>query len=80
MTTVNILGGEFSAPGEDDFCTEKLRYETGLSCHQPAEREREDQDAVKIRQSSRVIPEQTTLHVPDLPLDIGQYTVGQIQQ
>ena len=49
MTTVNILGGEFSAPGEDDFCTEKLRYETRAQLSSArGKREREDQDAVKI--------------------------------
>ncbi|EFK69296.1 hypothetical protein HMPREF9347_01715 [Escherichia coli MS 124-1] len=28
MATVNILGGEFSDPGEIVFCTGKLKYET----------------------------------------------------
>lgn len=46
MATVNILG-EFSEPGKDNFCTEKLRYETRAQLS-PARGKREDQDAVKI--------------------------------
>ncbi|EFO2785368.1 hypothetical protein FCZ48_03370 [Escherichia coli] len=41
-------GGNSPLPGRIIFAQRNYDMKRGLSCHQPTEREREDQDAVKI--------------------------------